>query len=257
MGALQVVTILLRLLLQSRAALVAENLALRQQVAVLQRSVKRPRLHRRDRIFWVWLSRLCRGWRSSLIVVQPETVIRWHRQGFRLYWRWKSRGGRGRPKFDAEIRALIRGMSRDNPTWGRRRIHSELHLLGYEVGELTVARYLLRDRDRIYSSYFANRVRRMGIEDVLIAPRSPWQSPYVERLIGSIRRECIDHILVINEAHLLRVLREYFAYYHDSRPHQSLDGNAPRPREIEPPSQGRIVAEPQVGGLHHRYRRAA
>jgi hypothetical protein len=83
------------------------------------------------------------------------------------------------------------------------------------------------------------------------------QSPFIERLIGSIRRECLDHILVISEAHLRRVLREYFAYYHDSRPHQSLDGNAPRPREIEPPSRGRIVADPQVGGLHHRYRRAA
>jgi len=339
MGALQLVTALLRKLLQSRAALVAENLALRHQIVILQRSVKRPRLHRRDRVFWVWLSRLWRGWRSSLIVVQPETVIRWHRQGFRLYWRWKSRSRCGRPKLDLEIRALIRRMSRDNPTWGRRRIRSELHLLGYEVAELTVAkymvrgrkppsqewrvflknhtreiaaidfftvvtlnfrilicfvvlrhhqrtvvhfnvtshptgrwtaqqiveafpydtvpRYLLRDRDGIYSSYFVDRVRGMDIEEVLIAPRSPWQSPYVERMIGSIRRECLDHVLVINEAHLRRVLREYFAYYHDSRPHQSLEGNAPRPREIEPPSQGRIVAEPQVGGLHHRYRRAA
>jgi transposase InsO family protein len=82
-------------------------------------------------------------------------------------------------------------------------------------------------------------------------------NPFVERLIGSIRRECLDPVLVINGAHLLRVLREYFAYYHESRPHQSLEGNAPRPREIEPPRQGRIVAEPQVGGLHHRYRRAA
>jgi hypothetical protein len=144
MGALQVVTIFLRLLLQSRASLVAENLSLRQQVAVLQRSVKLPRLHRRDRIFWVWLSRLWRGWRSSLLVVQPETVIRWHRRGFRLYWRWKSRKRCGRPKLDAEIRALIRRMSRDNPTWGRRRIRSELHLLGYEVGELTVAKYMVR-----------------------------------------------------------------------------------------------------------------
>ena len=222
---------------------------------------------------------------------------------------------------------------------GRRRIRSELHLLGYEVGELTVAKYmvrrgrppsqgwrvllsshareiaaidffpvptvnfrilicflafchhrrtvvhfnvtshptqrwtaqqvveafpydtapkyLLRDRDRIYGSCFANRVRGMGIEEVLIAPRPPWQNPLVERLIGSIRRECLDHVLVLGEAHLRRVLREYFAYYHDSRPHQSLGGNAPRPREIEPPSQGRVVAEPQVGGLHHRYRRAA
>ena len=116
MGALQVASTSLRLLLQSRAALVAENLALRQQVAVLQRSVKLPRLHRRDRIFWVWLSRLWRGWRSGLLVVQPETVIRWHRQGFRLYWRWKSRSHCGRPKLEAEIRSLIRRMSRDNPT---------------------------------------------------------------------------------------------------------------------------------------------
>jgi transposase InsO family protein len=121
----------------------------------------------------------------------------------------------------------------------------------------TAPRYLLRDRDRIYGSYFANRVRGMGIDEVLIAPHAPWQNPFVERLIGSIRRECLDHVLVINEARPRRVLREYFAYYHESRPHQSLDGNAPRPREIEPSSQGRIVAEHQVGSLHHRYRRAA
>jgi hypothetical protein len=114
----------------------------------------------------------------------------------------------------------------------------------------TAPRYLLCDRDRIYGSYFTDRVRGMGIEEVLIAPRSPWQTPVIERLTGSIRRKCLDDILVINERHLRRVLRECFAYYHDSRPHQALGGNAPRPREIEPPSQGRIVAEPQVGGLH-------
>jgi hypothetical protein len=271
MGALQVVTILLRLPLQSRAALAAENLALRQQVAILQRSVKRPRIHRRDRIFWVWLSRLWRGWRSSLLVVQPETVIRWHREGFRLYWRWKSRRRGGQPKLDAQIRVLIRRMSRENPTWGRRRVRSELHLLGYEVGEITVAkymvpggrspsqgwrvflanhareiaaidffavpavnfrilicflalrhhrrtvvhfnvtshptarwtaqqiveafpydtapRYLLRDRDRIYGSgsCFANRVRGMGIEEVLIAARSPWQNGYASHCTSSVR----------------------------------------------------------------------
>jgi transposase InsO family protein len=139
--------------------------------------------------------------------------------------------------------------------------HPTAHWTAQQIVEAfpydTAPRYLLRDRDRIYGSYFANRFRGMGIEEVLIAPRSPWQNPYCERLIGSTRRECLDHVLVINEAHLRRVLREYFAYYHESRPHQSLDGNAPRPREIELSSQGRIVAEPQVGGLHHRYRRAA
>ncbi len=121
----------------------------------------------------------------------------------------------------------------------------------------TVPRYLIRDRDRIYGSSFGDRIRGMGLEEVLTASRLPWQNPFVERLIGSIRRECLDHVLVINGAHLRRVLRKYFAYYHDSRPHQSLDDNAPQPREVEPPSQGRIVAEPRVGGLHHRYRRAA
>ena len=125
------------------------------------------------------------------------------------------------------------------------------------VLQRSVKRPRLHRRDRTYGSYFANRVRGMGIEEVLTAPRSPWQNAFIERLIGSIRRECLDHVLVLGEAHLRRVLRDYFAYYHDSRPHQSLDLNAPRPREIEPPSQGRIVAEPQDGGLHHRYRRAA
>ena len=116
-----------------RSATVAlENLALRHQLGVLQRSVRRPRLSRRDRILWVWLSRLWTSWRSSLIIVQPATVLAWHRQGFPLYWRWKSkRGVLGRPKLNAEIRRLIRRMGQENPTWGRRRIQAELALLGY------------------------------------------------------------------------------------------------------------------------------
>ena len=97
----------------------------------------------------------------------------------------------------------------------------------------------------------------MGIEEVVIAPYSPWQNPFVERVIGSIRRECLDHVIVWNERHLLRVLRSYFDYYHDSRTHLSLARNAPNPREVEWPSQGKVVAIPQVGGLHHRYTRAA
>ncbi|MCH7848566.1 MAG: transposase [Planctomycetes bacterium] len=97
----------------------------------------------------------------------------------------------------------------------------------------------------------------MGIKEVLTAPRSPWQNGYAERVIGSIRRECLDHIIVLNEAHLIRVLGEYFKYYHSDRPHQSLDGNSPTRREVETPDQGRVVAEPVLGGLHHRYRRAA
>jgi putative transposase len=330
----------LRAFLVGSTAIALENLALRHQLAVLQRSSRRPRLSSWDRILWVWLSRCWAGWRSTLLIVQPATVLAWHRQGFQLYWRWKSRTNViGRPKLDAEIRSLIRRMARENPTWGRRRIQAELALLGYRVAELTVAKYmhrtssrpsptwrtflathardiaaidfflvptltfrllfvfvvlrhhrrelihinitdhptaawtarqiveafpadaapayLLRDRDRIYGAEFARRIERMGIREVLIAPRAPWQNPFVERVIGSIRRECLDHFLVLNERHLLRLLRAYLAYYNAARPHQALDQNSPHPRSLEPPSQQRIVAIPHLGGLHHRYHRVA
>jgi transposase InsO family protein len=330
----------LRALVLHRAQLAAENAALRHQLAVLQRSSGRPRLRRRDRIFWVWLSKLWSGWREVLLIVQPETVVKWHRQGIRLYWRWTStRRKPGRPKLDGDVRALIQEMSRANPLWGAPRIRSELHLLGIDVAQRTVAkymvrdrkppsqtwrtflknhvgdiaaidfftvptvsfrvlfcfivlrherrkivhfnvtahptaswtaqqivdafpfdqapRYLLRDRDSIYGRVFQQRIRSLGVEQVIIAARCPWQNPYAERIIGSIRRECLDHVIVFNEAHLLRVLGEYFDYHHSSRPHLSLACNAPIERAIEPPALGRVVAEPQVGGLHHRYRRAA
>ena len=331
---------LLRSFVVPRLVLVTENLALRQQLVVLQRSTKRPRLRHQDRLFWVTLSHMWREWRSILVIVKPETVIKWHRQGFKCYWRWKSRSGRvGRPRIDQEIRDLIRRISLENPTWGVPRIQAELHLLGYEVAESTVAKYrvrrrkppsqtwqtflqnhagqmaaidfftvptvtfkilygfvvlshdrrrvvhfnvtahptalwttpqiieafpeesaprfLVRDRDQIYGSLFRLRVAAIRIEEVITAAQSPWQNPYAERLIGSIRRECLDHLIVLNERQLRRILREYFAYYNEVRPHQSLERNAPEPREIEPRAKGKIISFPQVGGLHHRYLRAA
>jgi putative transposase len=339
MGVVTAIAFFFRALLGPRAALAAENLALRQQLAILQVSMKRPKLQKRDRIFWVWLSRFWSDWRSCLMIVKPETVIRWHREGFRLYWRWKSRTKSGRPKTEAQIRKLIRRMAQQNPTWGAPRIQSELALLGLTVAESTVAQYmerqrkppsqtwrtflenhvpdiavidffvvatvsfrllycfivlrhdrrrvvhfnvtphptarwtaqqiveafpfdetprfLIRDRDGIYGLDFQQRVEHMGVEEVVIAYRSPWQSPYVERLVGSIRRECLDHVIVFNEAHLLRILTDYFAYYHEARTHLSLDRNAPIPRQVEPPSHGRVISIPHVGGLHHRYTRAA
>lgn len=327
-------------LMRTRTELAAENLALRQQLAALHRQSKRPRLKKRDRIFWVWFSRLFRNWRSVLVIVQPATVIRWHQQGFKLYWRWKSRAKKpGRPQIWREIRDLVRQMCSENATWGVPRIHSEILLLGYDVSESSVAnymnrdrkppsqtwrtfldnhvrdivavdfftvptatfrilftfvvlrhdrrrivhfnvtahptaewtaqqiieafpedsapRFLIRDRDGIYGLSFQTRVANMGIEEVPTAPRSPWQSPYVERLIGSIRRECLNHFIVLNERHLRRILSSYFTYYHESRTHLSLDRNSPIPRDVEPPERGRVIAIPQVGGLHHRYRRAA
>src|SRR5262249_24415279 len=121
----------------------------------------------------------------------------------------------------------------------------------------TAPRYLLRDRDSIHGAEFRSRIKGMQIEEVITAPHSPFQNPYAERVIGSIRRECLDHLIVLNEGHLRRILQTYLKYYHDSRPHMSLERNSPTPREIEPPSQGKIIAIPQVGGLHHLNRRAA
>ncbi len=129
---------LVGLLFRSHTGLLVENMALRHQLSVLQRTARRPRLKARDRIFWVCLSRIWTDWRSALVIVKPETVITWHRQGFKLYWRWKSRTGKpGRPRVDPEIRELIRRISRENPLWGSPRIRDELALLGLKVAKST------------------------------------------------------------------------------------------------------------------------
>lgn len=326
--------------LRRRGAVVAENLALRHQLGVLRRSAKRPQLRRFDRALWVMLRRLWRGWSEAVILVRPETVIGWHRQGFRLFWRWKSRRGRpGRPGTNAEVRALIKQMAEANSTWGAPRIHGELLKLGIEISQSTVGRlmpkhrkppsqtwrtfldnhvkdiasmdffvvptvtfrvlyvfvvlahdrrrilqfnvtehptaewtaqqvveafpwdtaprYVVRDRDGIYGDAFSERVEGLGIEQVLSAPRSPWQNPYAERVIGSIRRELLDHVIVLNERHLLRLMKSYTDYYHESRTHLSLAKDAPNVRPVQPPAMGEVVELPQVGGLHHRYERRA
>jgi putative transposase len=121
----------------------------------------------------------------------------------------------------------------------------------------TAPRYLLRDRDAVYGAVFSSRVRSLGIHEVKIAPRSPWQNPYVERLIGTLRRECLDHVVVLNGTHLRRLLRDYLTYYHRDRTHLSLEKDAPEPRAVARVDQGRIVETPLVGGLHHRYTRQA
>ena len=325
---------------RSRVALELENVALRHQLNVLKRSVPRPRFTPADRYLWVVLSRVWQNWRTALAIVRPETVIAWHRQGFRLFWAWKVRRGQpGRPAVPREVRDLIRQMSRDNPLWGAPHIHGELLKLGITIGETSVAkymvrerrppsqtwrtflnnhaktlvsvdfftvptirfqvlyvflvlaherrrvvhfnitahptaewtaqqlreafpseqipRYLLRDRDKIFGDEFGRQVRDMHIEEVVSAPRSPWQRAYIERLIGSIRRECLDHVIVCNETSLRRILTAYFSYYHATRPHLSLEKDSPEPRKVHPPELGRVISIPQVGGLHHRYERRA
>jgi transposase InsO family protein len=325
---------------RNRAALQVEILALRHQLGVLHRSVKRPKLTASDRLFWAWLSELWSDWRTALVIVQPATVIAWHRKSFRLFWTWKARGGNpGRPAVTREVRNLIRRMSRENPIWGAPRIHGELLKLGIDIGETSVSKYmvrrrnppsqtwrtflanhvkslvsvdffivptirfqilyvflvlahdrrrilhfgvtahptaewtaqqlrnafpwdaaphyLLRDRDGIFGDDFVKQVRDMGIEEVLSAPRSPWQRAYVERVIGSIRRECLDHMIVFNEASLYQHVKVFISYYHHTRTHLSLAKDTPETRPVQPAELGHVVAIAEVGGLHHRYERRA
>jgi putative transposase len=318
-----------------------ENLALRHQLAVYKKMVNRPKLLSSDRLFWVALSRVWAGWRQALVIVSPNTVLRWQRRRFREYWaRLSARPAAGRPRVSRQIRALVGRMAQANPLWGAPRIHGELQKLGIAVAERTVSRllstrrtppsqtwrtflanhvrdlvsidfftvptvgfrvlfvlvvlahhrrrvihfnvtehptsqwtaqqivdafpndtapsYLLRDRDQVYGEHFRHRVKGLRIEEVLTTPHSPWQNPFVERLIGSVRRDCLDHIVVLGERHLRRTLTAYFAYYHRARTHLSLDKDAPDVRPVEGPEAGSVVPLREVGGLHHRYvRRAA
>ena len=314
---------------------------MRQQLAVLRRSApKRLKLTPADRLFWVLLRRMWADWKSALLIVRAETVVAWHRRGFRWFWTWRiHRGKPGRPAVPQEVRDLIRMMSCNNSGWGAPRIHGELLKLGIVITEPTVAkymvrprkppsqtwrtflenhvknmvsidfftvptirfqilyvflvlahdrrrilhfgvtahptaewttqqlreafpwdktpRYLLRDRDRIFGHEFVEQVKAMGIKQVLSAPRSPWQRAYIERLIGSIRRECVDHMIVFGERSLHRALTAYASYYHDWRTHLALGKDAPQPRRIQPSAEGNVVEIREVGGLHHHYERRA
>jgi transposase InsO family protein len=285
-----------------------------------------------DRALLVWMTRLRPSLLSAAQVVQPETILRWHRAGFTTFWRWKSRRRAGRPKTDRGLRDLIRWMSSENPEWGASRIHGELLMLGFEVAQSTVSKYmvqggprsqgwktflrnhaqaiaaidlcvvptltferlfaflvlghgrrqllwfevtrhptaewlarqiteafpwasapayLVRDNDRAYGHVFTSRVRAMGIRDRPISPRSPWQNPYVERLIGTVRRECLDRVLVFGEAHLRQILSSYAAYYNEVRTHLALGKDAPLGRAVQ--RTGVIVAIAILSGLHHHY----
>ncbi len=195
MGAAKMILYLLRALALSRATLAAENLALRQQLIVLQRSVKRPRLQKRDRLFWVWLSMLWKGWACCLLIVKPDTIVRWHREGFRLYWRWKSRNEpAGRPKINADIRRLIRRMSRENPTWGASRIQSELLLLGYQVAESTVAKYMDRHRkppSQTWRTFIGNHVPEIAAIDFFVVATVRFRLLYCLIVLRHDRRRVV------------------------------------------------------------------
>src|SRR3990170_6213874 len=319
---------------KSKIRLEAENVALRHQLIVLQRKVQgRVRLTNNDRWFFIQLYRWFPSILQVLTIIRPETLVRWHRAGFRRYWRWKSRSLGGRPQIETDLRLLIRRMSLENPLWGAPRIHGELLKLGFDVAQSSVAKYmvkrngpagqgwraflrnhapyiaamdlfvvptisfgllyalvivrldrrelvwvnvtanptaewiarqvteafpwddapqyLIRDRDGIYGTLVTRRLRAMGIRDKPTPPASPWQNGFAERLIGSIRRECVDHLVVLGEAHLRRILRFYARYYNEIRTHRSLDKDAPVSRPVQ--RTGTIGSHALLGGLHHHY----
>src|SRR5258705_6874742 len=286
-----------------------------------------------DRLIFAGLYRLAPTVLNALAVLKPDTVINWHRAGFRSHWRWRSRRRGGRPIVPIEIRQLIREMSIANPLWGAPRIHGELLKLGIDIGQTSVAkymvkrrgppsqgwkaflnnhadgiaamdlfvvptisrrllygllimghgrrqilwfgvtshptaewmanqlteacgweqapRYLIRDRDGVFGELFVRRLRSMGIRDRPTSRRSPWQNGYAERLIGSIRRECLDHVVVFGERHLRHLLLSYMKYYNGARTHLSLEKDAPVSRVVE--RAGQILCRPILGGLHHQY----
>ena len=323
-------------LFRSRRRLQVENLFLRHQVNIaLRRAPHRLRLGGRDRALLVWMVRLMPSLLDLAQVVQPGTILRRHRAGFRAYWRWKSRGQPGRPQIDRDLRDLVRRMSKENPLWGAPRIHGELLKLGFDIAESRVSKYmirrrgppsqnwrtflrnhseaiaaidlcvvptlsfeclfaflvvgpgrrqllwfavtrhptaewlaqqivqafpwdtapadLVRDNDQAYGQVFTRRIRAMGIRDRPTAPRSPWQNPYVERLIGTLRCDCLDHVVVFGEEHLRRTLDLYSRYYNETRTHLGLAKDAPLGRAVQ--RSGAIVPMPILSGLHHRYAR--
>jgi hypothetical protein len=246
---------------KSRAALQLENLALRHQLGVLHRSVKGPRLTAADRLLWAWLSEIWADWRLTLCIVKPETVIAWHKKGFRLFWTWKIRLGKpGRPAVPKEVRDLIRRLCLDNPLWGAPRVHGELLKLGIDIGETSVGKYMLRRRkppSQTWRTFLENYVTTMVSIDVFTVPTVRFQVLYSDRY-PSPQLSRLDHVVVFNEASLYRHVKSFVAYYHESRTHLSLAKDAPESRPIQGPEVGPIVAIPQLGGLHHRYvRRAA
>jgi hypothetical protein len=251
---------------RSRAALELEILALRHQLAVYQRTCARPRLKPADRIFWSWLSRMWSGWRHALVMVQPRTVTGWQRRKFREHWTKLTRSGKqGRPAVAKEVRDLIRRMSSANSLWGAPRILGELSKVGIVVAKSTVEKYMIRCRkppSPTWRAFLKNHVNEIVAIDFFVvptvrAPRSPWQNPYVERLIGSIRRDCLDHVNVLNERHLRRIVGASLDYDHRSRTHLSLEMDCPEHREVQQVDRGRVIEIAEVGGLHHRYERQA
>jgi putative transposase len=328
--------------LRSSAELAAENRLLRQQLILACRQIKKPRLTPRDRVTLVLLARQTKTWISTMLLVRPETVLRWHREGFKLFWRRKSKTKRREPRVSSEIIALIQKMARNNRLWGAERIRGELLKLGIQHAKSTIQRYmnrvrrppssgqrwttflrnhgrhiwacdflqtydlffrpifaffileigsrrvvdvavtrsptrawtaqqlrnatawgegpkfLIRDNDDKFGEEF-DRVAEGSCTRVIAMPhRAPNANAYCERFLGSVRRECLDHLFVVSERQLLSVLEEYCGYHNQARPHQGIGQRVPElGAQVLSGSTGRVLEMVVLGGLHHDYRLAA
>ena len=326
---------------RSRRDLVLENLSLRQQLAALAARQPRPRLAAHDRLFWVILRRFWSDWRRGLVIVHPETVVRWHRGGFKMYWKWISRRRMrsGRKPTPKGLRELIFRMVAENSTWGAPRIHGELKMLGYALSERTVLRWMRKaprnaEPARLWAAFLSNHCEAIAAMDFFTVPtvtfgvlygffviahdrrsilhfnatrhptsawviqqlreafpydsaprylifdrganfnddvvdtimgfgiqpkrtsfQSPWQNGIAERFVGNGRRDLLDHVIVVNERHLKRLMNSYISYYHEDRTHLGLSKETPARRKAEenPAPDCRVVSIPRLGGLHHRY----
>jgi transposase InsO family protein len=332
---------LLRDATRSREELVAENLLLRQQLIVAVRANKRPKFAVHERSLLVLLARLLPHWRDAVLLVKPETILRWHREGFRLLWRWKSRQKNPTSKLPAETITLIRRMAGENRLWGAERIRGELLKLGIRVAKRTVQRYMrvlrrrpgggqtwatflanhrhqvwacdflqiydlwfrpvfaffiidhgsrkvvhvgvtrqpscgwvaqqmrsatpfgtgprfiIRDRDDKFGRDFDRVAEGVGARVLKTPVRAPRANAVCERFLGSVRRECLDHFLILDEQHLLNVVVEYSRYFNESRPHQGMGQLVPLGAPSAAGGRGSIAATTFLNGLHHDYRRAA
>jgi transposase InsO family protein len=330
-------------LTRSRKELIAENALLRQQLIVARRKVKRPQFKPHERGLLVLLSRCVRGWRDALLLVKPDTIVRWHREGFRHFWRWKSRKRKVlKQRIPDGVIALIRQMAEENSTWGAERIRGELLKLGIIVAKRTIQRHLravrppapprgqkwhsflrnhtvwacdllqthdvwfrpifaffiiyinakkaihvgvtrgpserwtaqqlrnatpfgqgpqfiIRDRDDKFGADFDQAAKGAGTRIIRTAVKAPLMNSICERFVGSVRREALDHVIVIGERHMKFVLEEYsFRYFNTARPHQGLAQRIPVPASRKTCSDAsKVVAMPVLGGLHHDYRAAA
>lgn len=326
----------------SKSELLAENALLRQQLIILHRQVKRPVCTRTDRLLLVGLARAARNWKQVLFVVQPDTLLGWHRQAFRWFWRKRSKPASSKPRVATETVTLIKSMALNNRLWGAERIRGELLKLGIRVSKRTIQKYmrsgrvqpssqiwstflhnhaseiwacdflpvtdlffrslfaffmielksrkvvhvgvtrhptdawvaqqlreatpygqtprfLIRDNDAKFGPLFARVASSSNIEVLKTPFHAPRANAYCERFLGSVRRECLDHLLILHEQQLSKVLQAYAAYFNQARPHQGLQQQIPAPSASSLPAatrDGPILAVPILGGLHHDYRRA-